>query len=794
MRATLTCAGCGREAADPAARWCGGCGHPLVTAQPTAPARPEPVVAPVAWDDHGGAVAAGTGRAAFSARSRAVGAAVVLIVLGGLLAVQASRQAPAGPHGYTARGVPARTGVASVAAIDRPDRLAWQTAVELPLLTPPATAVHAGEDLVYVLDLDGQQGVTAHDATTGRVVWNRSDLALSEVDPVISGDIVVVGTRDGGRTAIGPDGRTLWVEHAGLGGPVAAGGGIADIQHRSRVTLRDAETARERWSVDLTDALDVSAQYILPQGPDDLVVVLTNQPPGLELGQNPEIETTHLVGIEARSGEIRWVIDLPPGLAWFQAPIAIDDAVAVAANVASVAFWDLDSGRLIDEHLRQIAFRPLEVAAADGAAILLDPLGMVTAVDADGSVRWTADTTLPATLDVRGDAVLVSTPERITLLDVATGAAVGGLPVDSESRRGPPAPDGTAFFLRRDGRLVAYEPGGGSRFERATVVPQAPPPAVADGTLYVTTGTGLSVLDADDGAPIWEHRSTDPSGSIAGELYTPVVDEDVVIVSPPRSQPLEVGGVYALQRDTGILAWQRLTDRPSPRGPLTFDRDIAVLPVEEDLHGHAPVGGRRALSATAYGARGPVAASGGLLVAATEPGGSSQLGGPTVIAIRRADRTRVWEEHVEACTPPSIADDLVVLGTDRGFRALDLATGTQRWDAVGSAVPVCGDLVVAADRAVGVAGGVTLRAAVLGSGAPAWDLDLPEAAAASPAVIGDEVLVPLVDGTLVAVALGDGTLRWTLELGGIPVSSPIVSDGRVILLLRDGRLVAYEPS
>lgn len=791
MRTTLSCPGCDRDVADANARWCGACGHPLSRSEPRTPvAASRDVVLPVP-DDEQDEPGATEGRAPFSARSRLVGAAVVLVVLGGLLAVQASRQPPAEPHGYTSRGVPERTGVAAVETLARPTRVAWQTAVELSGFTPAGAAVHASDELVFVLDLDGEQGVTAHDGSRGDVRWTRSDLALSEATPVVSGDTLVVGTRDGGRTALAPDGTTRWVRPQGLSSPVVAGGGIADIQRSAVVELFDPTTGESRWSVDIAESLDASAQYVLPGGPADLVVVLASRPQGLELGSNPELETAHLVAVEARTGEIRWTIDLPSGLAWFQAPVAIDEQIAVAANVSEIVYWDLDSGRRLARHVRDIAFRPLAVTAADGAAVLLDPLGTVTALDPDGTTRWVAETTLPATLDVRGARVLISTRDRITLHDAGTGRVAGGLPVDAESRLGPPGPDGSAFLLRRDGRLVGYDPAGGSRFEAPTVVPAAPPPAVADDTLFLATGAGVSVLSGDDGAPIWEYRSTDPTASIAGDLYAPVVAEDVVILSPARSQPLVVGGVFALQRDTGILAWQRLTDRPSPRGPLTLDRDLAVLPVEDELHGHAPVGGRRALAATAYGLRGPIAAAGGLLVAASAPGEAGP-GGRTIIAIRRADRSRVWEEPADACTPPAVADETVVVGTGTGFRALDLGTGDERWEAAVVERPVCGDLVVGGGRVVGVSAGVVLTAVELGDGRPAWEIDLPAAAAASPVLIGDEVVVPLVDGRLLAVAVADGEERWSAAMNGIPAASPIVVDGRLVVLLRDGRLVAYE--
>lgn len=793
MRTTISCAGCDREVAGPTARWCGHCGHPLDRPdddrRPTGPASH---VAPLPHDTADDDTVEDEVRAPVSRRSRVVGAAVVTVVLGGLLAAQASRQAPEEPHGYTDRGVPARTGVVSASGIEPPESVAWSTALELPGFTPGGATVHGTGELVYVVDLQGQQGVTAHDATSGAVRWSRPDLPLSESAPLTVADTLVVGTRDGARVALGPDGTTRWTLPDAPPNLVPAGGGLAEVHGTQAVVLRDAATGQQRWRFPLAEALDASAQYVLAGGPDDVVVVLASRPRGLTLGSNPELESGHLVALEADTGELRWEIDLPSALAWFQSPVAIDQEVAVAANAGEVVFWDLASGRRLAAFDRTLTFAPLWVGAAEGHGLLLEPAGSLTAIRSDGTRRWSLTTTLPATVDVRGDIVLVSTGSRMTALDAGSGEVLGGAPVDRSSRRGAPGADGAVYALGSDGRLTAYEPTGGIRFDQPTLVPPAAAPAVADDALYLSTGTGISVLSADDGARLWEFRNGDPNASVAGDLFAPVVDEEVVIVSPPRSQPLEVGGVFALQRDNGILAWDRLTDRPSPRGPLTFDRDLAVLPVEGEIHGHSPLTGRRALAALANGHRGPVAAAGGLLVAATAAGQPGGEEGPTVVAVRRADRGRVWETPVAACTPPSILDDLVLVGTVSGIRALDLAAGTPRWASAPMTHPVCGELVVGADTVVGVTGGTELVAVRALDGAPAWRTSLPAAVAAAPSLAGDELLVPLLDGSIVAVGLDDGGLRWAAALGGVPASTPVVADGRAVVLLREGRIVALE--
>lgn len=795
MRTTISCAGCDQEVAGPAARWCGRCGHPLKLGEDDrhrSSTRPAPAQ-PIPFEEAEGEAPTVALDPPASRRSRFVGAAVVALVLGGLLIVQASRPLPGEPHGFTDRGVPARTGVASLEGIATPSAVAWQVPLELPRFTPAGATVRGTAERVYVMDLEGRQGVTAHDATTGAVRWSRPDIPLSEAAPLVAGEAIVVGTRDGGHVALGPDGTEWWSAPEGLGSPVEAAGGIAEVRDHAEVALRDIRTGDRRWVRDLGTELDASPQYVLTGGPDDLVVVLVSRPRGLRLGSNPELETGHLVGLEAASGDIRWEIDLPSGMAWFQSPVAVDGSVAVAASASTVVFWDVATGQRIGEQERRLAFPPMGVGAAAGRALLIEPNGTLASVASDGGDAWSVNVTMPAGIDVRGERVLLSTEHRVTVIDAASGAVTGGVPVDRTNRHGPPGRDGTVYALGSDGRLTAHGPSGGIRFERATLVPAAAAPALADGVLYTATGAGVSVHSSADGARVWEFRTGDPSASIAGDLFSPVVDDEVVIASPPHSQPLEVGGVFALQRATGILAWDRLSDRPTPRGPLTLDRDLAVVPVGGHLHGYAPGSGRRALAAVAHGSRGPVAAGGGLLVSATAAGDPGGPEGRSILAVRRADRGRAWETPVASCTPPSIADGSVLVGTDQGIQALDLGSGAPEWEAGPTLHPVCGDLVVGPTTVVGVAGGVELVAVRLGDGSPAWQRELPDGVAAAPALAGDELLVPLVDGTILGIGMEDGDLRWTMELPGVPASAPVVADGRIVVVLRSGGLVALGP-
>src|SRR5690606_21872872 len=125
----------------------------------------------------------------------------------------------------------------------------------------------------------------------------------------------------------------------------AAGGGMATLSRDRWVTLRDPATGEERWRTDLVDVLDATPQFVLPDGPEDLVVAIAARPQGVPLGVSPEIEEALLVGLDATSGDLRWAASLPEALAWARSPVAVDDTTVAAANVTDLAFHDLANGR-----------------------------------------------------------------------------------------------------------------------------------------------------------------------------------------------------------------------------------------------------------------------------------------------------------------------------------------------------------------------------------------------------------------------------------------------------------------
>jgi outer membrane protein assembly factor BamB len=100
---------------------------------------------------------------------------------------------------------------------------------------------------VVVAAIDGT--VLALDAATGRQVWRvrtPSELALQ---PVVSGDTLVVIDESGTTVALGPDGHELWRSAEYPAGEYAISAGVLVVNERGATTLRgyDVATGTKLW-------------------------------------------------------------------------------------------------------------------------------------------------------------------------------------------------------------------------------------------------------------------------------------------------------------------------------------------------------------------------------------------------------------------------------------------------------------------------------------------------------------------------------------------------------------------
>src|SRR5213075_534820 len=130
--------------------------------------------------------------------------------------------------------------------------------------------------------------------------------------------------------------------------------------------------------------------------------------------------------------------------------------------------------------------------------------------------------------------------------------------------------------------------------------------------------------------------------------------------------------------------------------------------------------------------------------------------------------------ELEANSAPLAQDHMLFVASRGAIRALDAATGEDRWTTpIGSAVSA--PLVYDTGWLIAVAQGGTVIALRASDGHEIWRRALGAATEHSPVAGGtDALFLSLADGRVVALRLTDGTVLWEQRLPGT-LSEPAVA-------------------
>jgi outer membrane protein assembly factor BamB len=291
------------------------------------------------------------------------------------------------------------------------------------------------------------------------------------------------------------------------------------------------------------------------------------------------------------------LVDFTPGLtirtAWSTpvgsagaftfSPVLAGDSLFAAAADGSVMRVDPASGRPL---WRINAGMPLTAGVgSDGATVAVAAeKGMLLAYDADGKLRWKAQTSseiLSAPAVGQGLVVVRSVDNRIAAFDTESGARRWVVqrtvpPLTLRTAPGILIAGPTAFVALPGGRLLALaltnggprwevavgDPRGTTELERIADISGAPVMAGRDVCAVAYQGR-IACFDAATGASRW-----------AKELSSDVglgVDERFVFAADER------GAVTAFTRDSGAGVWRnnKLANRRLST-PVSFGRAVAV--------------------------------------------------------------------------------------------------------------------------------------------------------------------------------------------------------------------------
>lgn len=256
----------------------------------------------------------------------------------------------------------------------------------------------------------------------------------------------------------------------------------------------------------------------------------------------------------------------------------------------------------------------------------------------------------------------------------------------------PPVVDGDVAYVAGDVRIAARDIETGERlWEVEPGGSVSTSPALACGTVYVSTISETLALDPGDGAVLWRAGA----GAHSGVSASPVAVDDTLYVI--------AGGVTALDAETGDERWQARTGH-SAHGIAVGDRvyvgagsngsgEIAALTRDGDARWRTTEPGE------VYTA--PAVAN-ETVYAVSKTG--------TLTALTAADGSVEWQASVESGVyePPAVGDGRVVVEAGNGTRtmAFDAANGDRLWTyrtGVSTGGPIIvGDRVLATGANTGI--------------------------------------------------------------------------------------------
>ena len=146
----------------------------------------------------------------------------------------------------------------------------------------------------------------------------------------------------------------------------------------------------------------------------------------------------------------------------------------------------------------------------------------------------------------------------------------------------------------------------------------------------------------------------------------------------------------------------------------------------------------------------------------------------SVAALQIADGKTIWQSEVPIDRPISADADRVYVPSADAIQALDLATGAPQWH-VATGSLTAPTLVHAGWVVTAAAGSLSVRRA--SDGSAVWERNL-GTIEFRPAIDGDFLFVPLLEGPILCLNLQTGETIWESHLGGSP-GEPMAIAGSV---------------
>jgi len=268
-------------------------------------------------------------------------------------------------------------------------------------------------------------------------------------------------------------------------------------------------------------------------------------------------------------------------------------------------------------------------------------------------------------------------------------------------------------------------------------------PIVADGTVYFASGDHVYAVDLATGVEKWKYpREQALGGSVKA---TPAINNGNLYFGATD------GNLYCLNADTGAFQWAYQTRGAIRCPPVILDRTVYAGSDDNSLY-----------------------------------------------AISEGTGDLLWKRQLrdDVAIGVAIGSGMAVVSCmDGNMYGINANSGKVRWPPFRLSVAPTDSSPVISDTITVMAAGNAMFGLSTRSGQQRWQINLNGEVAATPAVFGHDVYVPLRDKKLYAYTVNgrQPSLKWTApaDLGFVPMSTPVVAGDVVWVTGQRGVVAGY---
>jgi outer membrane protein assembly factor BamB len=315
-----------------------------------------------------------------------------------------------------------------------------------------------------------------------------------------------------------------------------------------------------------------------------------------------------------------------------------------------------------------------------------------------------------------------------------------------------------------------------------TGAPVKSSPAIVDGKVFIgSDDQKVYALDLATGAKAWEFATEGPIESSAL-----VLGATVYIGSGD-------GKVYALAAKDGAKVWEFKTEDKILGAPnwVKSEKDgkVAILVGSYDFRLYS-LDAATGKSNWVYETGNYINGSPAVLDAITVFGGCDAV--LHVINVETGEKVKEIDGGAYIAGSVALADNRAYYGHyENEFLCVDLLKDTNVWKFSDKAFPFFASPAVIGDRVIIGGRDKRVRALNRADGRELWSFATQGKVDSSPVVVDGKVVVGSEDGRLYVLSLVDGKELWNYEIGQGLTSSPALAGGKVVIGSEDGSVYCF---